>query len=246
MNPGYLWSLAALSGATFLGASTQRISGVGFALVASPFLVMILGPFNGVIVVNVFGTLTALLVFAQVFRQVEYRRVLAMMIPAVAAVIPGAWVAANVPSNVLSILIGTMVILALAASLTVREASFLQGRFGAAAAGLISGFMNVTAGVGGPAVTAYALATRWKHVAFATSIQLYFACVGLASLAAKHSLPALDAWQWLSCGAALVSGIVLGNLLGPRIPARVSRAAVIVLAFLGALMLLLKGVIALT
>ena len=246
MNPGYLWSLAALSGATFLGASTQRISGVGFALVASPFLVMILGPFNGVIVVNVFGTLTALLVFVQVFRQVEYRRVLAMMVPAVIAVLPGAWVAANVPSNVLSILIGTMVLLALAASLTLREPAFLQGRFGAAAAGFVSGFMNVTAGVGGPAVTAYALATRWKHMAFATSVQLYFFCVGLASLAAKHSMPALDGWQWLACAAALVCGIILGNLLGPRIPAKASRAAVIVLAFAGATMLLVKGIAAFT
>ncbi|WP_415854195.1 sulfite exporter TauE/SafE family protein [Sinomonas sp. G460-2] len=245
MSPDHLWSLAALAGATFLGASTQRISGVGFALVASPFLVMILGPFNGVIVVNVFGTLTALLVFVQVFRQVEYRRVFAMMIPAIIAVVPGSWVASHAPPALLSTLIGAMIILALVASLTVRQAPALQSRFGAAAAGFVSGFMNVTAGVGGPAVTAYALASRWKHAAFAVSIQLYFFGVGLASLAAKHSVPALDLPQWAACAAALVLGIVLGNYVGPKIPAKASRAAVVVLAFTGAALLLVNGILAL-
>ncbi|WP_422935157.1 TSUP family transporter [Sinomonas sp. P47F7] len=239
------WSLAALAGATFLGASTQRISGVGFALVASPFLVALLGPFDGVLLVNVLGTVTALLVFVQVFRMVEYRRVLLMLGPAVLAVVPGSWVATHAPSAVLSVLIGGMVIAALAVSLTLKQLAPLQGRLGAAAAGFVSGFMNVTAGVGGPAVTAYALATRWRHAAFAASAQLYFFGVGLASLLAKHSLPQLDGPQWLACSIALAGGIILGNWLGPKIPTRASRAAVIVLAFTGAVLILVEGVVAL-
>lgn len=245
MNPTDPWSLAALAGATFLGASTQRISGVGFALVASPFLVMLLGPFNGVLLVNVLGTLTALLVFVQVFRTVEYRRVFLMMGPAVVAVVPGSWVATHAPAPVLSVLIGAMVIIALAVSLTVRQLGVLQGRLGAAAAGFVSGFMNVTAGVGGPAVTVYALATRWKHAAFATSAQLYFFGVGLASLLAKHALPQLGGGQWAACSLALAAGIAAGNWLGPKIPTSASRAAVVVLAFVGAAIILVQGSLAL-
>jgi hypothetical protein len=240
----YFWSLAGLAGATLLGASTQRISGVGFALVASPFLVMLLGPFNGVLLVNVLGTLTSLLVFAQVFRLVEYRRVLLLTSSALVAVIPGSWVAIHTPAPLLSILIGLLVITALAMSLTLKDSPILQGRLGAAVAGFVSGFMGATAGVGGPALTAYALATRWRQAAFAASAQLFFFGIGLASLVAKHSLPELDAMQWAVCGAALAAGIVAGNWAGPKVPTRASRAAVVVLAFTGAVLLLVQGTIA--
>lgn len=244
MTPAYFWTLAGLAGATFLGASTQRISGVGFALVASPFLVMLLGPFNGVLLVNVLGTLTSLLVFAQVFRLVEYRRVLLLMSSALVAVIPGSWVATRAPSSLLSILIGLMVIAALGMSLVLKDAPILQGRLGAVGAGFVSGFMGVTAGVGGPAVTAYALATRWRQAAFAASAQLFFFGIGLASLVAKHSLPELDGMQWATCTTALAAGILVGNWAGPKVPTRASRAAVVVLAFSGAVLILVKGAMA--
>lgn len=243
VNADYVWALAALGGATFLGASTQRITGVGFALVAAPFLSMLLGPFNGVLLVNALGTLTSLLVLVQVFREVEFRRVLLMLGPAIVAIVPGSWVAIHMPSSLLSIIVGAMIIVALAASLTVRTPPVvLRGRLGAGIAGFISGFMNVTAGVGGPAVAAYAQASQWQHRAFAASAQLYFLGVGLASLAAKREMPALDGLQWLSCGLALTGGIVLGNVLGPRVPPRAGMTAVLVLAFTGAVLILFRGV----
>ena len=244
MTGAYLAFLVALGGAIFLGVSTQRISGVGFALVASPFLVVLLGPFNGILVINVFGSLTALTVFFHVIRLVEFRRAFLMMTPAIIAIIPGSWVAVNMPSDLLSILIGAMIIGALVASLLVKEAVIFRGRFGAVLAGAISGFMNVTAGVGGPAVTAYAVATRWPQTSFAATAQLYFFGVGVASLVAKHSYPLLDAVQWVTCAIALVVGVIAGNLIAPHVPERVSRFVVVALAFTGAIVILVKGLIA--
>ena len=245
MSANDLWLAAGLSGAVFLGASTQRISGVGFALVASPFLVALLGPFTGVIVINVFGVLTSFTVFMHVHRLVQYRRAVLMMVPAIVAIIPGSWVAKHMPSDVLSILIGAMIIVALLASLFVQDARILAGRAGAVFAGAVSGFMNVTAGVGGPAVTAYAVATRWPQAAFAATAQLYFFCVGIASLLAKQTLPQMSALQWVGCAIALALGVVVGNVSAPLVPQRVSRVAVIVIAFLGSLLVLTKGILAL-
>lgn len=242
MNAEYLWGLAALAGATLLGASTQRITGVGFALVASPFLSMLLGPFNGVLLVNTLGTVTAFLVLIQVFKKVEFRRVFLMLGPAVVAMVPGSWVVGHMPSSLLSIMVGAMIIVALSASLYLRTPVTLHGRLGAGIAGLISGFMNVTAGVGGPAVVAFAQASRWPHEAFAASAQFYFLGIGVASLASKQEAPALDCWQWLVCGLALTGGILFGNVLAPKVPPRASMTVVIVLAFTGAGLVLIRGI----
>ncbi|MFP5312482.1 MAG: TSUP family transporter, partial [Actinomycetes bacterium] len=115
-DPAYTWALAALAGATFVGACTQRITGLGFALVAAPFLSMVLGPFDGVLLVNTLGAVTSLLILAQVFKEVEYRRVLLMLVPALAAILLGSWVAVQVPAALLSILVGAMILIALTAS----------------------------------------------------------------------------------------------------------------------------------
>lgn len=238
-----LGGLAALAGATLLGTATQRLTGVGFALVAAPLLVLILGPFNGVLIVNVLGSLAALLVLVQVLRLVEYRRVFRLMVPAVLAIIPGAWVASVARPEVLSIVIGVLIIAALIVSLTAKKAQWLQGTWGTVLAGSLSGFMNVTSGAGGPAITAYAVASRWPQHAFAASAQLYFFGVGTVSLLAKHTVPQLSAFQWIACGTGLVAGIALGGLFAGKLSPRVGRVAVISLAFAGALALLVKGTI---
>ncbi|UUL75552.1 sulfite exporter TauE/SafE family protein [Pseudarthrobacter sp. Fe7] len=216
---------------------------MGFALVAAPFLSMVLGPFGGVLLVNTLGALTSLLILPQVFKEVDLRRVLVMLIPALVAILLGSWVAVQVSAALLSILVGAMILVALTASVAVRTPPvILRGRFGAAAAGFVSGFMNVTAGAGGPAVAAYAQASGWPQRAFAASAQLYFLGIGAASLAAKGQLPGIDCLQWVSCGVALTAGILLGNVLGPKIPHRFSMALVLVLALTGAVLILAKGI----
>src|SRR5699024_8929674 len=87
-----LGALIGLAAAVFVGASTQRISGMGFALVASPFLVIVLGPFEGIMLVNFLGACSSFLIFGQVFRQVEYKKIALLLVPAVIMTFPGAWV----------------------------------------------------------------------------------------------------------------------------------------------------------
>ena len=243
MTTDQLVAVFALGLTTFLGAATQRLTGVGFALVASPLLVLLLGPFNGVLVVNIFGAFTALLVLTQVFRLVEYKRVFRLMIPAAIATIPGAWVASVAQPDVLSVVIGALIVVALIISLTVSTKRSMDGPWGTIVAGSVSGFMNVTSGAGGPAISAYAVASRWPQRSFAASAQLYFFGVGLVSLLAKHTVPHLTGAQWLACGIGLASGIALGSAYAEKIAPRVGRIAVVALAFVGAAALLAKGIV---
>lgn len=236
-------SLLALGTAVFLGAATQRISGMGFALVASPFLVALLGPFRGVVLINLLGALTSFALFLTVCRRVEYKRVALLLVPAVIATVPGALVARLVPSAILSVVVGALIVVTLISSFFAAVQVRMMGRGGAVAAGGISGFMSASAGVGGPAISAYAIAIRWPQSAFAASVQLYFFVLAAASLAFKGALPQLSWEQWATCAISLALGIVAGHFLARVVKPRAARIMVVVLAFAGAGVVIVKGVV---
>lgn len=234
-------SLALLGGIVLAGATMQRVSGMGFALVASPLLVVLLGPLDGVVVINILAIVISGSVFLTVLRQVEYRKALLLLIPAVIGTVPGAFVARLVPAPLLSTIVGLLVIVALCLSFVARRAPLFSGRAGAIGAGLLSGFMSTTAGVGGPAISAYAIASRWPQRAFAATVQLYFCLLAGVSLAVKWSWPSLGWQEWVACGIGVVVGLVGGHLLTRHIGPRGARVLVVLCAFAGAIGITAKG-----
>ncbi|WP_158600533.1 sulfite exporter TauE/SafE family protein [Tessaracoccus antarcticus] len=225
------------------GAATQRVSGMGFGLVSAPLLVLIMGPFLGILLTNTLGLTTSLIVLTQVWRQVELRKLALLAPPALLAIIPGAWVALNVPSAPLAIVVGSMTFSALLGMLLSERLRVFHGTTGAVAAGALSGFMSVTAGAGGPAITLYALSTRWKHRSFVGTAQLCFAIITAASLTAKGGPPDLPAATWALTLGALLMGVLLGGRVARYIPATLARALMVGLALTGSLTTVAKGII---
>lgn len=214
-------------------------------MVSSPFLVMVLGPHQGVMLVNFLGCCSSFMILVQIYKQIEFRKIFLILVPAIIMTIPGAWVAARIGGPVLSIGISVMVILALGSSFLLRNLPASQGNGLAIGAGAVSGFMSVTAGVSGPAIAAYAVASRWPQAKFAISVQLYFFVLAIASLLAKGGMPQLHWIQWAGCAVAMVCGILLGNWLAPKIPSKISRTFVVIIAFAGALTLMVDGILTL-
>jgi uncharacterized membrane protein YfcA len=157
-----------------VAGATQRITGIGFALVSAPLLVVLTGPITGV-------------------------RLL-------------------------------------------RRTPVFSGPGGAIAAGALSGFMNVTAGVGGPAITLYAIGSRWPLRSFVGSMQFYFALVNTGSIIAK-GLPHVGTTALAAAMGALVLGVLLGHVAARRIDPERARNAVLFLAMAGATGTLVKGLI---
>jgi uncharacterized protein len=246
VDAGWLPSLG-LAAAVALGAGTQRITGLGFALVAAPFLVLLLGPFAGILLINVLGVAASVLVLVQVRRDVDVRRGLLLSAPALVAVLPGAWVARNTAPALLQVLVGGCVVVALLVVLVADRRSdtgpgVAAGTAPAVLAGAASGFMNATAGVGGPALTIYAVATRWPQPAFAATAQLCFTVIGSASVAAK-GLPSLPAADWVVAAAALAVGLVAGTALSARVAPAAARTAALTLALVGSVATVVDGLL---
>jgi uncharacterized membrane protein YfcA len=233
--------------AVVAGALAQRLAGLGFGLLVSPVLVVLLGPFDGVMIINLCGATSSLLILSRVWRHVHWRRYFGLALAAVAGVLPGAWLASNVPEAPLEICIGVLLIIALLASQRLtRSAWHASGPVPLVSLGFSSGLMNAAAGVGGPAITAYAIATRWEQKSFSATLQPYFVTTGLTSLVSKYVLsgghvPALEGWQWLGILAAMITGIVAGDLLTGRVRPGAVRRIVVAIAYLGAVSTLAKG-----
>ena len=234
--------LLLLSLSVAAGALTQRVTGIGFALVSAPLLVLVAGPYQGVVLANLLSLLVSLGVFASTWRQTEWRRGVLLAMPALAAIPVGAFVAKRVPAPMLMVIIGTLVLLALGAVQLSIRARVLRGPQGALAAGAASGFMNVTAGVGGPAIVLYALSTGWDHRRFVATFQFYSVIINLASLLAKGP-PQISQPALLASLGALGVGLCAGELLSRRVNAAQAKRAIVVLALAGALSTVVKGVV---
>lgn len=226
------------------GAVTQRVTGIGFALVSAPLLVLVAGPFDGIILANILSLVVSLMVFATTWRDVEWRRGLMLAVPALLAIPVGAFVARSVPGPLLLLLVGSLVLIALALVQLSPRARVLQGRRGAVAAGGASGFMNVTAGVGGPAIVLYAISTAWEHRRFVATFQFYSVIVNSASLLSKGA-PHLPGQSLAISLAALAVGLGGGELLSRRVSAERARQGVMVLAMGGAAATVVKGLVTL-
>ena len=233
--------LTALGVAILVGAVTMRATGMGFALVASPFLVLALGPFQGILVANVCGSASALLNLTQVHRDIDWRRARWVTPAGVLGAIPGAYAVRMLPVPVLTIVVSAIVLVGLALTVVGRELELPDSPVVAGVAGLASGFMNVTAAVGGPGLVIYALATRWQHRRFAATAQVHFAVLGVTALALKGAVPSLDVTGWLVLAAALALGLLGGNLLARRIDGPKAMRLVIGIAGVGAVLALVQG-----
>lgn len=153
---------------------------------------------------------------------------------------PGALLARSLPAPILAVLIGSMVIVALAAVLLSERARVFRGTAGLVSAGLLSGFMNATAAVGGPAVVLYAVSTKWPHRAFLATVQFYFVGLGAASVAAL-GWPDLDPTAWAVALSAMAVGLVLGQFLSHRVRPDVARVLMIGIALAGAIATVIRG-----
>ncbi len=232
-----------------VGAMAQRITGMGFALIAAPALVILLGPFDGVVIVNLCAVLSSLLILPRVWRDVDWRRFSWLTVPALVGTVAGALLATHVSPPLLQVGVGVLVIAALTVTLVVTRTSHVaSGPTPALIAGAASGVMNAAAGVGGPALSVYAVATRWSQVRFAATAQPYFVAIGVASLVGKlgatgWAAPALDPGAWPVVIGALLVGLALGEVLTRRISHRAARIAVIAIAYVGGAAALVDGLL---
>ena len=233
------------------GATLQRISGMGMGLLAAPVLSLLLGPVAGVMVVNVFAAINALVNSVSARSSIDWKRFFTIGPVMVIGAIPAVYLVGHMPVAWLQIVVGSVLAIAL---LTVTFAKnrvpVAHGPAPAVASGIVGGFMNTIAGVAGPAITVYAQAARWEQRSFAATLQPLFVVSGLVSFVGKYFTGAADVSDvpfaiWPIGLVAMVIGVLSGALLSRKVPREAARTMAITIATLGALTALARGLLSL-
>lgn len=222
------------------GAVTLRVTGIGFALVAAPFFILALGPWDALGLIHVAGVAACLVLSWSLRHHVDRRRALELGGWALLMVIPGTWLAFAVPERVLQLAIGVGLLLSLALMVWFRDLPQKDGPVVRAISGLSCGFFTYAAGMGGPAVTIYSRLSHWNHTSFVATLQPMFTVLGIAALIARQVisgqvLPAIPEWIWIAAIATLLVGLALGDLMSRRVAPQAARRATLVVAFAGTL-----------
>jgi uncharacterized membrane protein YfcA len=245
--------LALLVLAMLVGGALQRVTGMGFGLVAGPFIVLLVGPLEGVLLVNLAGAVAALLILGRVARGVDWRRYAWLAAASVTVSVPAALLLRGASAAALEITVGAVVVVAM--TLALVAARLRRGgahplrpeaRWPLATTGAVSGFGSVAAGIGGPPLAIYSVLSGWDPRLFAVTAQPFFFTNAVAALTAKlvftdASFPALQPLEWVLIVVTIAASLVLGEFLAKRISGDSTRRILVVLAYAGGVATLVRG-----
>ena len=207
-----------LAAIVLLGSSVQWLTGMGFALVAVPALVLLLGPTEGVVLANCAAGAISVVGLAGGWRRVRLAAMVPLCVAAACTVPAGTWLTRQLPEPALLLVMGGLVTVAVVLIMRGARVPALRGRKGAVAAGAMGGFMNSAAGVGGPPVSLYAVNAGWTVREFVPNAQFYGVFVNAFSVA-SNGVPELSGARWAWVVAAMIVGGLIGRGLAERIPA---------------------------
>lgn len=229
-----------LGGVVLLGASVQRLTGLGFALVAVPALVLLIGPSDGVALANCAAGVICLVGLTSGWHLVRLRAMVPLILASACTVPLGTWFSNHLPEPALLITMGALVTVAVLVIMRGVRVPSLSGLKGALGAGAAGGFMNASAGLGGPPVSLYAVNAGWTIREFVPNALFYGVVVNIFSVA-TNGVPHLSGTIWAAALGGLVGGAVIGKALSGRVPEHRARQLVLLLALVGGLSTLVKG-----
>lgn len=250
ITPDSLATLVLCFATLLLGATTQRVAGMGVGLVADPVLAILFGPVDGILLVNMLAVINAAINAIVMRQNVDWHRVALIGSTLVLGAVPAVFMIRTFPSALLQVVVGGFALVGLGVILVGgKRLPVVTGRLGALIAGALGGFMNTVAGIAAPAFTAYAQAAHWNHRSYRATFQVLFVLAGLLSIVVKLGAGVASMHTrveiWPVALAGLAAGIILGALLDRVVPPRVAHRTAIVLAMLSALAALVKGLSAL-
>jgi uncharacterized membrane protein YfcA len=142
-----LWTLAALAAALFVGSSLQGVVGLGLGLVLAPVIGLTepeLLPGLALWLALVYPLLT----LTRDWRSADARGLAWSLGARVPGTVAGVWLVTVIPTRVLNVLVGAMVLVAVA--LTARSLHLRQNRPTLVGAGFVSGITGTATSIGGP------------------------------------------------------------------------------------------------
>lgn len=216
-----------------LGALAQSATGMGFALVAAPALIAMLGPRHGVTTVLLLGILACAIPLSRDWKHAHLRDVLRLLVPALVATPLVALALRGVDVRWLELAAGGGVVVSAGLLASGLRSAWLRRPEGAIATGVSSAVLTVISGIGGPPFGLYAANSGWdpKRVR-GTLLSILLVQSIVTALILGITVP-----RWTLVLAVAIGGAV-GMATASRIPPSVARAAILLISLAGGIALL--------
>ncbi|MEV5407600.1 sulfite exporter TauE/SafE family protein [Thermopolyspora sp. NPDC052614] len=225
--------------AVLVGALVQSAVGLGLALLAAPVMTL-LDPTVMPGALQVLAFVLPLLSLASEWRHVDWRGVRWVLLGRLPGTLAGVWVVKTASPDALAVIIGTMVLVAVA--LTGSAVSVARTPRTLALAGAVAGVTGTATSIGGPPVALVYQSAKGPQIR--ATLALCFAAGALLSmtaLAAGGELPA----RALLTGAVLLpfvfAGFAVAGSLRRRLDGGRIRIAVLAVAAASAVALIVRG-----
>ena len=236
--------IVALNGILAVAAFFSSLTGFGYALIATPFLVLIFPPAVAVpLVLTTWVPLSVFLVI-EARRDMSTRRIGNLLLGSALGVPVGVYLLTSLGVRPMQLAIGSFTLLA-AGALVVRPFPRLPGEKALCiAGGMLSGVSGGATAMSGPPVILLGLNQGWEPRNFRADLIGYFAVLHLVVLFLLRVSGVYDS-SVLSMGLASVPGVLVGYVVGiragKRLTSRIFRVAAIALVTLGGSLVLAEA-----
>ena len=167
-------SLVAAALIVLAASVVKGTTGFGFALVATPLLLLLWEPLVMVPVLIPASMMANILIITQNRHRLEWGRVAPMAAAGVLGIPLGTVILFIVPSTTLKIGVALVVLTSATILMTGARVNISRERVASSVAGFISGLLLASTTISGPPVTLFLINQRWAKDTFRTSLALFF------------------------------------------------------------------------
>lgn len=228
----------AILGAAALVAS---VTGFGYALVATPFLILLFPPAQAVPLVLISWFPIAIILVVSSRRHLVKGRVARLLAGAILGAPLGMYALAMLSASTMRGVIGVITLLAVAAMALRPSEPLAHEQRALFGAGFLSGILGGASGLSGPPVVLLGLRQRWSHEGFRATLLCYFFLLHtlISATFGNVGLLTVDTLE-LSLRAlpGIVAGYAVGMWLKGRVDAGMYRRLAIGLVAMGGVLAL--------
>lgn len=208
-----------------VSSAVQSATGFGFSIVAVPFLAILLGVRDGVVVNLVLSMTANAAVTARVWENCSFPLVRTMAFGSIFGLVPGMLVLHNTDVRILKIAIAALITFVAVILLTGARFRLRQRRATSVATGVASGFLAGSVGLGGPPLTVYLAGLDLGKVRYRATMSTYFTVLNVVLVPAQVVVS--GSFHIVLWSLWLLPAVVVGAWLGERLFVRLGESVFI-------------------
>lgn len=233
------WQIAVLGVVALAAGAAQTVAGFGLSLIVAPIAQTIT---PGTAAVRLVVGLSAIVnagILSRSWRQVLWAPAALIVAPTLLATLAVGPFLSGPSADVIAAVAAGVTLLAVAVTALNRTPRRMAGRAGAVFTGAVSGALNVSSGVSGPPVAAYAAAQSWPPRRLVPTVQAVFLPGNIAAFAVLGG-GRVSLALGLVGALGTVAGMGVGAWARPRIRPALVRKLILIVATIGAVLVLVQ------